>query len=128
MQRISCFRSTAHRPSRCCELRVAARPAIDPIGHHNQDHPLLVTTVLIAAKAAHRPSNQFSNWQPTIYKRVRPATQIRQRRMTGIDTQLMVQRGKYLSKMNGPVLRMLSETICRTDNLPDFHATTSEQH
>ena len=48
--------------------------------------------------------------------------------MAGVDTQLMVQRGKHLSKMNGTVLRMLAETICRTDNLPDFHATTGEQH
>ena len=111
----------AQRDSMCFELQCATQPAIQRIcqQHHDGICPVL--------KKTPGQSNQLSNWQTAIYEWMRTPAQIRQSRMTGIDPQLMIERGKYIAEMNWAVLRMLSQSIRRTNDLSDSQSATGKQ-
>ena len=71
--------------------------------------------------------NQFSDRIAMIYKILRSTSLIGYCGRANVNAQTIVQCGEHLLIMHGPVLRHFPQSIRRTNDLPGFHAATSQQ-
>lgn len=61
--------------------------------------------------------NQLGHGSKPFHQVLRTTSQIADRRLVGVNTQLVIQRGEHFGEMDGTSDRLATQTIGRTDHL-----------